>query len=842
MTTITGLTEQEALARRQRGEGNNVEFATSRSYRDIIRFNVFSFFNIILFVIGAILVLLGRPQDAITGVGVIFVNVVVGVVQEVRAKRKLDEIALLTRPKVTIRREGAEKSVDPSELVRGDVLVVETGDQLVVDGPLLEGRLEMDESPLTGESDRVEKALDDTVYSGSFCVSGKGLVEADKVGADSFANQLTASARKYQVSETPVQKDTNLLVRIMMLVAMFYGLILMLSSLVYDAPLTNTAQIGAVVTGLVPYGLFMIVIIAYSLGAVRLIPLGALVQQSNAIEALSHVDVLCVDKTGTLTANRIHYHQVYSPTLSADVFQERLANFARSASSSNKTSDAVLEALGGQTYPLADEVPFSSARKWSAVAFQPGLPDAKGGVYVMGAFEMLQAHLTSDVDLTPKLREWADQGLRVLVFANNPEVHSLHDASGEPALPTLTPLGLVSFSDELREKVQETISGFYQAGVQLKVISGDSPDTVKALAIRAGLPADARAISGPELMEMGEAELRQVAEETDVFGRITPEQKEMLVEMLRSSGHFTAMIGDGVNDVLSLKKADVGVAMQSGSSATRAVADIVLLNDSFDVLLPGVLEGQKIVNSMADILRLFVSRSFSDAMLIAAVAMMVLGFPSSPTHLFVYTTLAIGIPTFFLALWAKPEKPAKSLVQEVLPFVFASGVVMMLFGLLVYTLFFFVSFNRIIETQVTPKEIAAFMETNTGPLSVGQSEERVIAGLVARSGLTTFATIAGVLLILFIAPPFRLFVAVKPLSSDKRPAYMVIGLLVLFFVVLAVEPVRQWFELAAFGPRAYFIIGIAVLLWLFTARSVFRAQLFERFIGLERQTPPHQLT
>jgi cation-transporting ATPase E len=783
MVTITGLTEQEVLTRRKRGEGNNVHFATSRSYKDIIRHNVFNFFNIILFAIGGILVLLGRPQDAITGVGVIFVNVVVGIVQEVRAKRKLDEIALLTRPKVTVRREGMEKTVDPSELVRGDVLIVETGDQVVVDGPLLEGRLEMDESPLTGESDRVEKSSEDTVYSGSFCVSGKGLVEADKVGADSFANQLTASARQYKVSETPVQQDTNLLVRIMMLVAMFYGLILVVSSIVYDVPLTNTAQVGAVITGLVPYGLFMIVIIAYSLGAVRLIPLGALVQQSNAIEALSHVDVLCVDKTGTLTANRISFYEAFPVTLSEDKFRQWLADFARSASSSNKTSDAIMDALGGQTLAVADEVAFSSARKWSAVAFEPGLPDDRGGVYVMGAFEMLKPHLTSVAEITPQLQEWSDQGLRVLVFAYNPDVFTLHNNAGEPELPSLTPLGLVSFSDELRGKVQETISGFYQAGVRLKVISGDSPDTVKALAIRAGLPADARAISGPELADMSEGELRQIVQEVDVFGRITPEQKETLVETLRGEGHFTAMIGDGVNDVLSLKKADVGVAMQSGSSATRAVADIVLLNDSFDVLLPGVLEGQKIVSSMADILRLFVSRSFSDAMLIAAVAMMVLGFPSSPTHLFVYTTLAIGIPTFFLALWAKPEKPGKSLVGTVLPFVFSSGVVMMLFGLMVYTLFFFVSLNRMIDGQVTPEEIEAFMETDSGPLSIGQSEERVIAGLRARSGLTTFATISGVLLILFIAPPFRLFVAVKPLSEDKRPALMVVGLLALFLLV-----------------------------------------------------------
>lgn len=312
MTTITGLTERELLARRQAGQGNDVEFAASRSYGDIVRHNVFNFINMIIFGIGAVLILLGRPRDAIFSAGLIVLNVAIGIFQEIRAKRKLDEIAILTRPRITVVREGQEKEVDPAELVVGDIVVVRPGDQIVIDGAVIgKGRLEVDESLLTGESDLILKQAGDQLYSGSFCVTGTGMYEAQKVGADCFANQLTASARQFQTSLTPPQREINFVIRLLVLVAAFFGLMIFFSSVVYDLPLAQSTPVAAVVVGLVPNGLLLMIIVAYSLGAVRLAGQNALVQQTNAIESLSHVDVLCTDKTGTLIANKINYHDVY---------------------------------------------------------------------------------------------------------------------------------------------------------------------------------------------------------------------------------------------------------------------------------------------------------------------------------------------------------------------------------------------------------------------------------------------------------------------------------------------------------------------------------------------------
>lgn len=831
MTPIQGLSESEVVARRQRGEGNDVKFETSRSYADIVRSNALTFFNVVLFTIGAILVLVGRPNDAITSVGIITLNTIISIYQEIRAKRKLDEIALLTRPQVTVMREGQETTIDPAELVRGDILVVRPGDQIVVDGEILgEGRIEVDESLLTGESDLVLKQAGDAVLSGSFCVTGSAKFEAQKVGAESFANKLTAGARAFRVSLTPLQIETNFLVRVLMLVALFFGFLLFVSSLIYETPLVRNAQIAAVIIGLVPNGLFLMIAVAYAMGGVRMAGQGALIQQSNAVESLSHLDVLCTDKTGTLTANRIRYHNVCPIGVSESALKRKLADFASSASVTNRTSQAIIEGLGGKRRQVVDEVTFSSDRKWSGLAFDDH--DLRG-VYVLGAIEMLQSHLPSNTDLSNQVRAWADEGLRVLLFAHNPDVTRLHDAHDEPSLPPLTPLGLLSFSDELRPQVQETIAGFTQAGVRLKVISGDSPDTVVALAKQAGLPRDIRGISGPELERMGEAQFAQVADEVTVFGRITPVQKEKLVDALRQRKQHVAMIGDGVNDVLSLKKADVGIAMQSGSDATRGVADIILLNDSFAALLPAFLEGQRIVNGMGDILRLFLSRSFGLALMIAAVAIVGVGFPSVPTHGTLYAFLTVAIPVFFLALWARPARPKQSFIQDVIPFVAPAALSVMAFGLIVYAMVYFGVMRDLLPVPVTQAQLNSF-ETYAGyPLTSGDALKEEAAGLVARTFLTTFSVLAGIVLVLFVAPPIRFLAGIKPLSDDKRPVILAVGTLLLFIFILAVEPVRSFFELILLRPLDYLAIIGAVVLWTFVLRYTWRAHVFERFLGLQ---------
>ncbi len=833
MEILQGLSESEALARRQRGQGNNVHLAASRSYADILRQNVFTFINVVLFLIGAVMVTIGRVSDAVVSVGLILMNVVIGIVQEIRAKRQLDKIALLTRPRITLIREGQARVVDPAEIVIGDVIVARPGDQIVVDGVVVgDGRMEVDESLLTGESDLIPKQAGDTVLSGSFCVTGSAAYEAQKVGEGSFANQLTARARSFRRVRTPLQRDVEFIIRLLTLIAMFIGLLLLISAALYSLPLMRSVQMASVVAGLVPNGLFFMVIAAYAMGALRIARSGALVQQANSVESLSNVNVLCMDKTGTLTANRIHLHEIHPLGSDRETLQRLLGDFVSSATANNRTGEAIREALGGQRRRVADEVPFSSARKWSAIAFDDG---DLAGAYVLGATEMLEPYLQPGADFSRQAQAWSDAGLRVLLFAHRPGVTTLHDAADQAALPQgLIPLGLLSFSDELRPEARETLAGFIQAGIQIKVISGDNPQTVAALVRQAGLPGDFRAVSGPELAAMDEAVFVQTAEETTVFGRITPQQKERLVGVLRQRGYYVAMIGDGVNDVLSLKKAHLGIAMNSGSAAARSVADMVLIHDSFAPLPLAFTEGQRIINGMQDILRLFLTRALYVAMLILATAVMGIGFPYVPKHMTLLTLLTVGIPTFALAAWARPGAMDRRLVRSVMHFVFPAAISIFLFGLFVYTLAFGLAYTDFEASafEVTPADINRFRESAGIDYPINTPEQLTfeVATLAAQTSLTVFTLLAGLVLVVFVEPPAAWFVGGDVLSSDRRPTALAVGLLLLFIGIMLVRPLREFFELLILPAYAYAVIALAVVIWAWMLRFAWRHRLLERFL------------
>ena len=367
--TLTGLSEEEASRRMHNGQGNDIALGTSRSYRQILRQNVFTFINIVLFSIGVVLVALGLYTDALLSVGIVMMNVVIGVIQEARAKQHLDSISLLTRPKATVIRDGQEKVIDPAQIVLGDTLVAGAGDQIVVDGEVVgEGRAEVDESLLTGEADLIIKRSGDSLYSGSFLVTGRIHYEAKRVGAESFANQLTSSARVFNVMKTPLQQDVDFVIRILILLVVQMGILLGLSALLGEVGLSQGARVAAVIAGLIPNGLFFMITIAYALGAVRMSGRGALIQKSNAVESMSNVSVLCLDKTGTLTANRINFHVLHPFVITDEQLRDFLGVFAASVHSSNRTTDAIRAAIPGDALSVVDEVPFSSKLKWSALS------------------------------------------------------------------------------------------------------------------------------------------------------------------------------------------------------------------------------------------------------------------------------------------------------------------------------------------------------------------------------------------------------------------------------------------------------------------------------------------
>jgi cation-transporting ATPase E len=837
MLAVQGLTEAEARVRRQRGEGNDAGTQPSRSYWDIARANLFTLFNNLLFAIGIALVALGRYNDALTSVGIGLVNALISTVQEIRAKRQLDQIALIASPKIIVIREGQEKIVAPAELVKGDIVRVSAGDQVVVDGMMIgDGLLEMDESLLTGEPDLIRKQTGDRLFSGSFCVTGTGYFEADQVGAASFANQLTTTARRFQVAQTPLQRNVDIVVRVVMLVVLLMSIIILVASLLEGLSTLRLVQIAAVLSGQVPYGLFLMIVVAYALGASTIAKQGALVQQVNAIESLSNIDVLCMDKTGTLTANRLLFNAVYAldgaPTAAIEA---QLGDVVRSASVSNSTSEAIIAGVPGEQRPTVGEVPFASARKWSALAFdQPG----RHGVYALGAIEMLKPYLppaatAPDSPLWQQTQAWSAQGLRVLLLAHNPETTTLHDAQGQPHLPPLIPLALISLSDELRPQAKETIAAFGKYGLQLKVISGDNPQTVAALAKQAGVPGDLTLVSGTELAEMSQPDFDRAAAEATVFGRIKPEQKDQLVDALLREGKRVAMMGDGVNDVLALKKASLGIAMQSGSGAARNVADMILLHDSFAALRPAFHEGRRIIGGMSNALYLFISRVATTTLLIIAVTMIGLDFPFDPSQV-ALTTFTVGVPAFFLTLWARPQRLDKRLLSSLIRFVFPVAIVTMLMGAAIYV----TDYNFLLNSPLTLEDMQwarDIFESYTG-LEFGSAAYRNgVATVLAQGSLSLFISWTACLLIVFLEPPSRLFLGWrKEVTPDKRPALLALGLFLVFLIIASFQPLGYYFGILVKPPMINAILISLVVIWFFLVRAVWRARLFERFLGLEQ--------
>lgn len=795
---LQGLSASEVMERRTNGQGNKAPQKTSRSYLQILRENVFTPINTILFVLGIVLILLGQTSDALVSVSVVFINVLVSVVQEIRAKRTLDRIALLTRPQAVAMREGHEQFIDPSEIVVGDLLVVRPGDQIVVDGPVVgDSRLEVDESLLTGEADPVSKRTGDWLYSGSFCLSGSACYQAEKVGAESVANQLTAGARAFRRMYTPLQRQISVIIQIMLLVAIFFEMLLVLNAQIHHFPLVQSIKMAVVVIGIVPKGLLLATSVAYALGALRIVGKGALVQQANAVESLSNVDVLCLDKTGTLTANALVLDGVNPLGLEESELRRLLGNYVASLSVSNATIRAIGAACPASVLPVREEVAFSSARKWSALAIDDL---EQRGLYVLGAPEVLPASLHPDTEIGALVQAGAERGMRMLLFAFCPDFVPLRGSDGEPCLPAeLIPLGVVSLRDMLRAGAGETLSGFGQAGIQLKMISGDHPETVAALAKQAGLGADLRVVSGEELAGMQDAQLAQVAEETTIFGRVTPEQKERLVKALRSRNHYVAMIGDGVNDVLSLKQADLGIAMQSGSSATLRVADLVLLGDSFAALPAVFREGQRIRNGMHTIVQLFLTRVLYAAILLVA-SMALGGFPFTPRQNAILTFLTEGIPTLALVSWARPGPlPGRSFLRSLLQVVLPAALSISLVGLGVYLAEFF---------------------------SASQL-------LVAQSALTSITVLAGVMLIPLLAPPIKTRIGSDAFKGDRRPSLLACGLLAGYAVVLAVAPLRALFDVAPLRTSDYALIGIVAIVWGLGLCWVWRVRLLERFLQVD---------
>lgn len=809
-TPLCGLSTREVNAQRAAGKSAHMPAPTNRTYAQIIREDVLPPINILLFILCAALLLLGQISEALVSAGTVLFNVLVSVVQQIRAKRALDHIALLTRPRATVLRDGQAQEVDPAELVQGDLLVLSAGDQVMADGPVVgEGQSELDESLLTGESEPIIKRAGDQLSSGSFCLSGTVRYRAEHLGVESVAGRLTTQARAFQRSATPLQQQITVVIQALLLIALYIEIVLLLIALVNQTAMVDVVRMSVIVVGIVPIGLLLATSVAYALGAFRLASESILVQRLSAVESLSNVDVLCLDKTGTITTNTLALERLSPLNCSEADLRRLLALYVTHASSCNATTLAIAQACPASTdrlLPVHEEVAFSSARKWSALAIAE-VPEQ--GVYVLGAPEILAPTLVGTQASWPFVQEEAHAGRRVLLFAFTPMIAPLHSSDVRPILPVgLQPLGLLSLRDELRPEVQHTLAAFASVGVQIKLLSGDHPQTVAALARQVGITGTEQAISGDELEQMDEVQLLQVSEDATIFGRISPQQKERLIKTMRSHGHSVAMIGDGVNDLLALKQANPGIAMESGSQATRGIADLVLLDDSFAALPLAFAEGQRIRNGMESALKLFLTRVMLLALLLLTIPL-IGAFPFAPKQKALVTFETISIMAVALAAWARPGPPSRrGLGYLLLHFALPAAVTLSLVAFGVYLLAF---------------------------LQASQQAGWAHAQMLAQSALTTFAVCSGLLLVPFAAPPARWWVTESTHTGDRRPALLAAGMLVVYLLVIAIAPLRTFFSLAVLEPIDYLLIGAAALIWSIIQRWLWRTHVLERLLHLNWQ-------
>lgn len=790
-TTIErGLSSAEAAAR-LRELGPPPE-SSSRSVASIVAGNVFTLFNAIIAFFFVLILSLGLLADAAFGV-IAIVNSYIGIRQELKAKRTLDQLAVLVAPHAKVLRDGEVQSLRAEEVVPGDLVAVEPGDQLVADGEVVESRgLTLDESLLTGEVDGVRKEGGDRALSGSFGISGSGRYVVDAVREQSYAGKLAGEARTFRHPPSPLQSEVNRVIVVCTYVMVPLAAALLLTFQLRSVDLIEAAQTAtAGLITLIPEGLVLLMSVTFAVAAVRLARRDTLVQQMSATESLAAVDTICVDKTGTLTDGELRLLGIeVADGTDPDAARAALARFAASAGDRNRTLEAIAESFPGEAGRVTGEVPFSSIWKWSGLRID-------GSSYVLGAPDLLEraGALSLPPGLQRKLEQETAAGRRVVAFGESGE--ALPEDPGAAGPPRLAPLALIVLEETLRPDAAETIAFIREEGVDLKLISGDARATVTAVAYAVGVPRDAGVVEGSELPEDPEA-LAEVALRNAIFCRIAPEQKKALVEALRTAGRYTAMIGDGVNDVPALKQARLAVAMGSGAQVTKGVADVVLLKDQFARLPEAVAEGRRIARNIHRLGRLYLTKTVYAAALILLVAVPGFAFPFLPRHLTLAAFLTIGVPSFVLAL-APSDGPLYRgrLLRALAAFAVPAGIATALGSIFSFFL----------------------VDTVFG----GTLEE-------GRTAATTTLIVLGLCFVLLLERgPGREHIAIQSYMLA-----MVAGLGALFAFILAIAPARHFFEMTLLNATQWFLALLCAAIGLTIASVLWRLPQIEQ---LEEVSP-----
>ncbi|MGJ4109989.1 HAD-IC family P-type ATPase [Corynebacterium macclintockiae] len=670
-----GLTAAEVAERKKLGQVNTHGKGTGRSVAQILRANIFTRVNAILGVLCAIVLSTGSIINAAFGL-LIIANSAVGVIQELRAKKTLDQLRIVGESEPTVIRDGEEKAIPQHEVVLGDIIKLRPGDEIVVDGTVLSGSVRVDESQLTGEADAISKGEGDEILSGSIVNEGTAIFRADKVGEAAYAARLASQASEFSLTDSVLMNGINSILKVITWLLIPTGILTIWTQLVRsDTGLRESIlSMAAAIVPMVPEGLVLMTSIAFAAGVIRLGKYKALVNELVAIEGLARVNTVCTDKTGTLTTNEMELDSIVGPDGSdaEELWARHLASMLEAQDDLNDTARSIVTGLRARGVEpekwQGQEIPFNSRYKYS------GFARSDATAWIMGAPDVLLREADPAADTAKKL---GDEGLRILVFGkvagDSGERWADTDSLSMDSAPQLAKTVLVVLRQQLRSDARETLEFFDKQHVDLKVISGDNPDSVAAVA-RKATDRELVAVDARTLKDLDDDAFDAEIQRANVFGRVSPEQKQQMVESLHRQHRTVAMTGDGVNDVLALKKADIGVAMGSGAPATRSVAQLVLLTNKFSALPRVVAEGRRVIGNIERVAHLFLTKTVYSVVLALVVAVLGISFPFQPIHVTITGWFTIGIPAFVLSLAPNTERPREGFVKRVLSLALPSGV------------------------------------------------------------------------------------------------------------------------------------------------------------------------
>lgn len=745
-----GLTTEEVAERTQRGEINVPGSGTGRSVAQILRANIFTRVNAILGVLCAIVLSTGSVINAAFGL-LIIANSAVGVIQELRAKKTLDKLRIVGESEPTVIRDGVEKSIPQHEVVLGDIIKLRPGDEVVVDGTVVSGSVRVDESQLTGEADPVSKAEGAEILSGSIVNEGSALFRTDKVGDEAYAARLASQASEFSLTDSVLMNGINSILKVITWLLIPTGILTIWTQLVRSGTSLRESilSMAAAIVPMVPEGLVLMTSIAFAAGVIRLGKFKALVNELVAIEGLARVNTVCTDKTGTLTTNEMELDSIVTAE-GNDADESWGRNLAAMLSAQDELNDTARSIVAGlREWGIepeqwkGQEIPFNSRYKFSGFAV------SNAAAWIMGAPDVLLHEGSPEAKTAKKL---GDQGLRILVFGQV-ESGSGHDWMNTDSLtmeaaPQLDEPVLIVLRQQLRSDARETLEFFDKQNVDIKVISGDNPDSVAAVA-RKATDRELVAVDARTLSDLDEAAFDEEIARANVFGRVSPEQKQQMVESLHRQNRTVAMTGDGVNDVLALKKADIGVAMGSGAPATRSVAQLVLLTNKFSALPRVVAEGRRVIGNIERVAHLFLTKTVYSVVLALVVAVLGIAFPFQPIHVTITGWFTIGIPAFVLSLAPNTERPREGFVQRVLSLAIPSGV--LIGGICVAMWMIIYPGADVPEIQRQQAGTAVLLALITMGLWV--------LGIVARPlvwwKVLLLVCCVGGYLVIFLVPPFR---------------------------------------------------------------------------------------